>query len=59
MWSPSSERRPAVSDGPADTLAVRAARGSQLRCRGWRQEALLRLLENTIENGDHPEDLII
>lgn len=48
-----------MADGRGDTLVVRAARGPQLRCRGWRQEALLRLLENTIENGEHPEDLII
>jgi urocanate hydratase len=38
---------------------VRAARGPALRCRGWRQESLLRMLENTVENGERPEDLVI
>ena len=48
-----------MTDEPVGMPAVRAARGGQLRCRGWRQEALLRLLENTVENGEQPEDLII
>lgn len=38
---------------------VRAATGSDLRCQGWRQEGILRMLENTIANGERPEDLII
>jgi urocanate hydratase len=38
---------------------VRAARGLELRCRGWRQEGLLRMLENTLENGERPSELII
>ncbi|MES3000974.1 MAG: urocanate hydratase [Pseudomonadota bacterium] len=39
--------------------SIKAARGPQLRCKGWRQEALLRLLENNLENGEKPEDLIV
>jgi urocanate hydratase len=38
---------------------IAPATGSELRCRGWRQEGLLRLLENTIANGERPQDLII
>jgi urocanate hydratase len=38
---------------------VRAARGLDVRCRGWRQEALLRLLENVLEVGERPEDLVV
>jgi urocanate hydratase len=38
---------------------VRPATGPALRCRGWRQEGLLRLLENTVANGERPEDLVI
>ena len=38
---------------------VRAQRGTTLRCKGWRQEAILRLLENNIENAEDPENLII
>lgn len=37
----------------------RATRGPKLRCRGWRQEALLRMLENNLENAERPDDLII
>ncbi|MGR6118517.1 urocanate hydratase [Aeribacillus composti] len=39
--------------------AIRAARGPQLRCKGWRQEALLRLLENVLENGENPKELVV
>jgi urocanate hydratase len=38
---------------------VRAARGPELRCAGWRQEALLRLLENNLEVAERPEDLVV
>jgi urocanate hydratase len=38
---------------------VLPATGLDLRCRGWRQEGLLRLLENTVANGQKPEELII
>jgi urocanate hydratase len=38
---------------------VRAERGTRLRCRGWRQEAILRLLENNLENGEDPDNLVI
>ena len=34
-------------------------RGPELRCHGWRQEGLLRMLENTLSNGERPEELII
>lgn len=33
--------------------------GTKLRAKGWRQEALLRLLENVLANGEKPEDLIV
>jgi len=38
---------------------IKAKRGKELRCRGWRQEALLRLLENVLENGEKQEDLLV
>jgi urocanate hydratase len=38
---------------------VVAARGTALRCRGWRQEGLLRMLENVLEVGERPEDLVV
>ena len=38
---------------------VVAHRGPQLRCKGWKQEVILRLLENNLENGERPEDLVV
>jgi urocanate hydratase len=38
---------------------ISAARGNQLRCQSWRQEALLRLLENNLENAERQEDLVV
>lgn len=38
---------------------IRAARGSTLRCKGWRQEALLRMLENVLENGENQRELVV
>src|ERR1700732_936324 len=38
---------------------VKAGRRTVLRCKGWRQEAILRLLENNLENGEDPANLVI
>lgn len=38
---------------------ITAARGPELRCKGWRQEALLRMLENVLENGENQKELIV
>jgi len=38
---------------------IKAERGTVLRCKGWRQEAILRMLENNLENAEAPEDLVI
>jgi urocanate hydratase len=38
---------------------VSAERGTALRCKGWRQEAILRLLENNLENAEDPDSLVI
>ncbi|HEY8845713.1 MAG TPA: hypothetical protein VIM24_03565, partial [Candidatus Limnocylindrales bacterium] len=40
---------------------VRAPRGSELSCRGWQQEAALRMLMNNLdpEVGERPEDLVV
>jgi len=40
-------------------LPIQAQRGPQLRCKGWRQEAILRLLENNLENAENPADLVV
>ena len=41
--------------------AIRAPRGSRRRCRGWDQEAALRLLMNNLdpEVAERPDDLIV
>ena len=39
--------------------SVRAQRGGRLRCKGWKQETLLRMLENNMEVAEHPERLVI
>ncbi|GLY68055.1 hypothetical protein [Amycolatopsis taiwanensis] len=41
------------------TGGVVAARGTGLRCRSWRAEALLRMLENVREVGERPQDLVV
>jgi urocanate hydratase len=51
-------------DGMADPAAprvVRAARGTTLSCRGWPQEAALRMLMNNLdpEVAERPQDLIV
>jgi len=38
---------------------IRARRGNRLLCRGWRQEAILRMLQNNLENAEKPEELVI
>jgi len=35
------------------------ASGTTLRCRGWRQEGLLRLLENVLAVGEDPDGLVV
>jgi urocanate hydratase len=38
---------------------IKARRGSKLVCKSWRQEAILRMLQNNLENAEKPEELII
>ena len=44
---------------PEILYSVKAQRGPKLRCKGWRQEVLLRMLENNMENAETPERLVI
>jgi urocanate hydratase len=39
--------------------SVTAQRGDSLRCKGWKQESLLRMLENNMEVAEKPEQLVI
>src|SRR6516162_2257649 len=47
---------PAVSRGP-----FRAPRGTEISCKGWQQEAALRMLLNNLDRevGERPEDLVV
>jgi len=40
---------------------IRSPRGTQLRCKGWQQEAALRCLMNNLdpENAERPADLVV
>jgi urocanate hydratase len=38
---------------------ITATRGKNLRCKEWKQEAILRMLENNLENAEIPEELIV
>ena len=38
---------------------IRATKGRKLRCKSWKQEAILRMLENNLENAEIPDQLII
>ncbi|SES98803.1 urocanate hydratase [Anaerobranca gottschalkii] len=42
-------------------MEIRAPRGSQLTCKGWQQEAALRMLMNNLdpEVAERPEDLVV
>ncbi|MGI8712278.1 MAG: urocanate hydratase [Solirubrobacteraceae bacterium] len=48
-----------VKRQPEILSSVRAQRGTTLRCKGWKQETLLRMLENNMEVAEHPERLVI
>ena len=43
------------------TTAIHAPRGTQMRCRGWHQEAALRMLHNNLdpEVAENPDELIV
>src|SRR4051794_19793564 len=48
-------------DTSATRRVVRAPRGSRLSCKGWQQEAALRMLMNNLDPdvAERPEDLVV
>jgi urocanate hydratase len=46
---------------PSGPRPVRAARGTEMSCLGWQQEAALRMLQNNLdpENAERPDDLVV
>ncbi|MGH9468040.1 MAG: urocanate hydratase, partial [Terriglobales bacterium] len=47
--------------GTPPSTPIRAPRGTRLRCRGWAQEAALRMLMNNLdpEVGERPQELVV
>ncbi len=45
----------------SDSRVIRAPRGTEISCKGWLQEAALRMLMNNLdpEVAEHPQDLIV
>jgi len=53
---------PVATDIPISTyLPVKAPRGNQLSCKGWGQEAAMRMLMNNLDPdvAERPEDLVV
>ncbi|HKW89067.1 MAG TPA: urocanate hydratase [Candidatus Acidoferrales bacterium] len=50
-----------VENPPAGYQPMRAPRGTTISCKGWQQEAALRMLMNNLdaEVGERPEDLVV
>src|SRR5271167_2611237 len=50
-----------VADGALSRVPFRAARGLEISCKGWQQEAALRMLLNNLdpEVAEKPEDLVV
>lgn len=60
---PTEARPPTASGFPTKTVAwpVRAPHGTELTCKGWQQEAALRMLLNNLDPdvAERPEDLVV
>src|ERR1039458_10249338 len=61
MFSDVQPMTPTNTTTDASHPAVRAPRGTQLSCKGWQQEAALRMLMNNLdpEVAERPDDLIV
>src|ERR1700686_4724662 len=46
---------------PATYTPIRAPRGNQISCKGWQQEAEMRMLMNNLDEevGERPRDLLV
>ncbi len=40
-------------------VEIKSPRGTELTCKGWKQEAMLRQLMNNLENAEDPDNLIV
>src|ERR687894_252443 len=50
-----------MTDVLAEPRTVRAPRGTEISCKGWQQEAALRMLMNNLDPdvAERPEDLVV
>ena len=48
-------------ESPGDSRVIRAPRGRSITCKGWQQEAALRMLMNNLdpEVAERPQDLVV
>src|ERR1700756_4853200 len=51
---------PVETEAPSYT-SIRAPRGTTISCRGWQQEAAMRMLMNNLDEevGERPKDLVV
>lgn len=56
---PTAPTAKSASSTPEILTQVRAQRGDTLRCKGRKQETILRMLENNMEVAEHPERLVV
>jgi urocanate hydratase len=61
MMAPSDTLAPAPAPSVARARRVTAPRGNALSCRGWQQEAALRMLMNNLDPdvAERPDDLVV
>src|ERR1017187_780998 len=61
MGNPGGTASPRRSHAMSLRTAIHAPRGTVLRCRGWHQEAALRMLHNNLdpEVAENPDELIV
>src|SRR5579884_1032947 len=61
MLESKQERRPMLETQTIRARAIRAPRGAELSCKGWGQEAALRMLMNNLdpEVAERPADLVV
>src|SRR5205823_6849074 len=52
---------PTLTEKPVGYTPLKAARGSQISCKSWQQEAALRMLHNNLDEevAERPQDLVV
>jgi urocanate hydratase len=61
MTPPDMTQQPGQPKTPRGPRTVRAPRGTEISCKGWQQEAALRMLMNNLdpEVAERPDDLVV